>query len=88
MISPLFQFNDQLNDIRREVVSRSTDALGRAWGSTQAESLQLVLNDAALHEVNRLGRRGGAGQKQLEDWQRFARRIGRMSEAELRRETR
>ena len=86
MLSPLFQFNEQLPDIRREVVSRSTDTLGKAWGSNELESFQLVLNDAALHEVNRLGRRDGGSQKQLEEWQRLARRIGRLGTNELRRE--
>ena len=86
MISPLFQFNDQLLDIRREVVARSTDTLGRVWGNSELESFQVVLNDAALHEVNRLGRRQGGSQKQLEEWQRLARRIGRLGTNELRRE--
>lgn len=86
MISPLFQFNEQLDDIRKEVVSRSTHTLGRAWGPTPQESFRLVLNDAALHEVNRLSRKGEGSNKHLEDWQRLARRIGRLDEQELRRE--
>ena len=86
MISPLFQFNEQLDDIRKEVVARSTHALGRAWGPTPQDSFRLVLNDAALHEVNRLGRKGEGTNKHLEDWQRLARRIGRLNEHDLRRE--
>ncbi|MGB0645576.1 MAG: 1-acyl-sn-glycerol-3-phosphate acyltransferase [Bradymonadia bacterium] len=86
MISPLFQFNEQLEDISREVVNRSTQTLGRAWGSTAQDSFRLVLNDAALHEVNRLGRKGEGSNKYLEEWQRLARRIGRLDEHELRRE--
>jgi glycerol-3-phosphate O-acyltransferase len=82
--APIFQFNRHREDIQQEVVGRTVPTLSTFGGMSPPRSLQLVLNDAAFHEIHRLERSGGEeAQQHLGAWQRLARRIGRMSEAEL-----
>ena len=85
MASPLFQLNEQRSDIKQEVIVRSTEALSQHWSTSKSESFQLALNDAAMSEISRLGRTNTSS-PQIEDWQRLARRIGRLKGGELRRE--
>ncbi|MBV71527.1 MAG: hypothetical protein CMH52_09255 [Myxococcales bacterium] len=86
MNAPLFQFNRHRDDIEREVISRVVDGFTDYAGDDATRSLQLVLNDAAFHEINRLEKvRGREGQR-LDDWKNLARRIGRMTQPELRDE--
>ena len=86
MSAPLFQFNRHKDDIEREVIARSVDAFAAYAGQDQTRSLQLVLNDAAFHEINRLEKVRGREAQRLEDWKNLARRIGRMTEPELQDE--
>jgi glycerol-3-phosphate O-acyltransferase len=86
MNAPLFQFNRHRDDIEREVVGRVVDQLGRHAGNDPVRSYQLVLNDAAFHEIHRLERTTGREAERLDSWQRLARRIGRMGAEELREE--
>ncbi len=85
MQSPIFQFNRHREDIEREVVARVVDVLGHHAGDDPKRSYQLVLNDAAYHEIHRL-ERAGRDPDRLAGWQKLARRIGRMDEPELRDE--
>ena len=84
MSAPLFQFNRHKDDIEREVIARSVDAFADYAGHDHTRSLQLVLNDAAFHEINRLEKVRGREAQRLEDWKNLARRIGRMTEDELK----
>lgn len=86
MNAPLFQFNRHKADIEREVVARVVETLGRHTGDNAARSYQLVLNDAAFHEIHRLERSRGRESDRLAGWQKLARRIGRMDSQELREE--
>jgi glycerol-3-phosphate O-acyltransferase len=74
--APIFGFNDARADIVRTVVDRSVKG---------TKDPLLALNDAAYHETKRLeGSRRPNDQRELAEWQRLARTIGRMSEAERR----
>ncbi len=86
MHAPLFQFNRHREDIEREVVARVVDNLSTHAGDDSNRSFQLVLNDAAYHEIHRLERSRGREAERLAGWQKLARRIGRMHETELREE--
>jgi len=74
MTSPIFGFNHARDSLVDEVVRRVCDGV---------RDPQLVLNEAAYSEVRRLGNHGG---EELEAWRKLARGLGRMGEAELRRE--
>lgn len=88
MHAPIFEFNRHREDIEREVVGRVVDAFASHAGPDDpARGFQYVLNDAAFHEIDRLERSRGSADR-LADWQRLARRIGRMTPDELRDETR
>ena len=87
MTTPLFQFNENRADIEREVALRAVDGFAQSAGQDPARSYQLVLNDAAFHEINRLEKSRGKEAQRLDDWKNLARRIGRMTEPELRAET-
>ncbi len=74
--APIFGFNDARADIVRTVIDRvmigTRDPL-------------LALNDAAYHETKRLeGSRRAADQRELAEWQKLARGLARMSDAERR----
>jgi glycerol-3-phosphate O-acyltransferase len=88
MSTPLFQFNRHREDIEREVTARAVDSFSTYAGPDALRSFQLVLNDAAYHEINRLDRVRGREAQRLDDWKNLARRIGRMSESELADELR
>ncbi len=87
MQAPLFHFNDHRPDIEREVVARVMAATDRFGGARPPRSHQLVLNDAAYHEIRRLEASGD--EERLERWRSLARQLGRMDAdtlaAELRR---
>lgn len=87
MHAPIFEFNRHREDIEREVVGRVVDAFAGHAGPDPTRGFQFVLNDAAFHEIDRLERSRGNAER-LADWQRLARRIGRMTLDELRDETR
>ncbi len=71
---PIFGFNSSREEIVRDVVDRVVE-------STQDPLL--YLNDAAYHEIKRLeGSRRTKDQERLGEWQRLARTLGRMSQAE------
>ena len=74
MNSPLFQFNRQRDDIEREVVSRGVDGFSTAAGDDAVRSFQLVLNDAAIHEIPT--ERARQRQSRLDDWKTLARELG------------
>lgn len=87
MSTPLFHFNRHRDDIGKEVVARVVDQLSRHAGDNDPHrSLQLVLNDAAFHEIHRLERATGRQTDRLPTWQKLARRIGQMELPELREE--
>lgn len=86
MHAPIFEFNRHREDIEREVVDRVVDGFSRSAGGDPVRGFQLVLNDAAFHEIHRLERTRGGEAERLGEWQRLARRIGRMTEDELRDE--
>lgn len=86
MSAPIFHFNRHREDIEREVTHRAVHSFSSLAGQDPARSFQYVLNDAAYHEIHRLERSRGKEAERLADWQRLARRIGRMSEPELRDE--
>lgn len=74
--APIFGFNDARADIVRTVVDRSVKG---------TKDPLLALNDAAYHETKRLeGSRRPSDQRELAEWQRLARALGRMSDAERR----
>jgi len=88
MHAPIFEFNRHRGDIEREVVGRVVETFATHTGPDDpTRGFQFVLNDAAFHEIDRLERTRGSGER-LADWQRLARRIGRMTPDELRDETR
>src|ERR1700722_19280840 len=74
MEAPILGFNQSRGGLVDEVVRRVC---------AEVKDPQLVLNDAAYHEVRRLQSRRGP---ELTRWQVLARSLGRLSEAELRRE--
>jgi glycerol-3-phosphate O-acyltransferase len=83
--TPLFHFNRHRDDIAKEVVARVVDQLAET-ADDPLRSLQLVLNDAAFHEIHRLERATGRQTERLPGWQKLARRIGHMDEGALREE--
>ncbi len=73
---PIFGFNDAREEIVRCVVERVV---------ASTRDPLLALNDAAYHEAKRLeGAHRAEAQRELAEWQRLARQIGRMSDAERR----
>ena len=75
-IAPIFGFNDAREDIVRTVIERVV--------SGTKDSL-LALNDAAYHETKRLeASRKPSDQKELAEWQKLARSLGRLSEKDRR----
>jgi glycerol-3-phosphate O-acyltransferase len=83
MNAPIFQFNRHRDEIEREVVERTVTELGRYGGVEPPRSYQLVLNDAAFREIDRLEHSPDADPAPLERWKRLARKLGRMSPDEL-----
>jgi glycerol-3-phosphate O-acyltransferase len=74
--APIFGFNDARDDIVRTVVERVV--------RSQKDPL-LALNDAAYHETKRLeGSKRPNDLRELGEWQRLARAIGRASDVERR----
>ncbi len=74
--APIFGFNEARGDIVRAVV-------GRVMAAT-ADPLH-ALNDAAYHETKRLeGARSPGDQKELAEWQRLARSLGKLADHERR----
>jgi glycerol-3-phosphate O-acyltransferase len=78
--APIFGFNDARAEIVRAVVERVV---------TGTRDPLLALNDAAYHETKRLeaSRRPG-DQRDLADWQRLARGLARMSDADRKQRLR
>ncbi len=75
--APIFGFNDARESIVRTVVDRVAGA---------TRDPLLALNDAAYHETKRLeGGKRPAELRELAEWQRLARSLGRMSDGERRR---
>lgn len=78
--APIFGFNAQRADIVRTVSDRVTE---------QIKDPLLALNDAAYYETKRLeGSRRPDDQKELSEWQKLARSIGKMSDGERRQKLR
>ncbi len=76
----IFWFNSERKDIVREVSDRIT-----AKHSVDRRRMELVLNDAAYHEVRRLESQKDAESKEhLGYWRGLMRRIARMSDDEKR----
>ena len=72
MSSPIFDFNAARSSIVEEVVERVVKG---------TRDPLLVLNEAAYLESRRLAHKGGP---ELQEWQRLAAHVGRMTDAELR----
>ncbi len=72
--SPIFGFNAARSAIVQEVVHRVTE---------QTKDPLLALNEAAYLETRRLE---GSGSPELAEWRALASHIGRMTDAELRKE--
>jgi glycerol-3-phosphate O-acyltransferase len=87
MQAPLFRFNEHRADIEREVVTRVMAAVADFGGAEPPRSHQLVLNDAAWHEIRRLEAHPGS-EARLEQWQALARHLGRMDADALASEVR
>ncbi len=78
--APIFGFNDAREDIVRTVVDRTVDG---------TRDPLLALNDAAYHEIKRLeASRRPKERAELAEWQRLARSLGKMSDAERKRRLR
>jgi len=74
---PIFWFNSERDDIVREVVRRIVES------KAQSGRMELVLNDVAYHEAERLERqRDQESRESLGFWRGVLRRVGRMSDAE------
>lgn len=86
MQSPLFHFNEHRADLEKEVVARIMDALARQAEGDPLRVWQLVLNDAAFHEIHRLESATGGEAERLPIWQKLARRIGHLDARSLRDE--
>ena len=84
--APIFQFNRHRAEIERETVDRSLVGLQSFGGVDPPRSWQLVLNDAAYHEIRRLEQSAGRDRAAVEAWHRLARRLTRMNADELRDE--
>jgi glycerol-3-phosphate O-acyltransferase len=77
----IYWFNSERDDIVREVVER----VGGVHG-TSARAVELMLNDAALHEVRRLtSQRDEETHESLGFWKGVSRSIARMSDTEKQR---
>lgn len=81
--APIFQFNRHREDIQREVSRRVVHELATFGGLKSPRSYQLVLNDAAYHEIRRLEKTPGASGARLAAWHNLARRLGRMDATAL-----
>ena len=74
--APIFGFNEAREDIVRTVVSRVV---------LSTKDPLLALNDAAYHETKRLETsKRPDEQRELAEWQRLARSLGRASDGERR----
>lgn len=74
--APIFGFNAARDDIVRTVIARTLDA---------TKDPMLALNDAAYYEVRRLeSSKRPKDRAELAEWQRLARSLGRMTDAERR----
>src|SRR5512141_303277 len=78
--APIFGFNDARSDIVRTVIDRVVSG---------TKDPLLALNDAAYHETKRLesSRRPG-DQRELAEWQKLARSLARMSDADRKKRLR
>ncbi len=77
----IFGFNDERDDIVATVARRVAELEG-----SNPQHLELILNDAAYHEIRRLESQGDKEAKEsLPFWRSFIRRIAKMSEHEKRR---
>jgi len=77
---PIYWFNSERDDIIRDVAERVASA-----HSVDRRAMELVLNDAAYHEIPRLQQqRDAEARENLGYWKSLARRIARMSDAEKR----
>ena len=75
--APIFGFNAARSDIVRTVIDRVVQG---------TKDPLLALNDAAYHETKRLeGSRKPADQRDLAEWQRLARSLSRISDADRRK---
>jgi glycerol-3-phosphate O-acyltransferase len=78
--APIFGFNDARSGIVHTVIDRVMSG---------TKDPLLALNDAAYHETKRLeASRSPASQRELGEWQRLARGLGRMSDADRRKRLR
>ncbi|MFT3766376.1 MAG: 1-acyl-sn-glycerol-3-phosphate acyltransferase [Minicystis sp.] len=78
--APIFGFNDARDDIVRTVIDRVV---------LSTKDPLLALNDAAYHETKRLeGSRRPDDQRELAEWQKLARSLARMSDADRRKRLR
>src|SRR5689334_1025173 len=74
--APIFGFNSARADIVRTVIERVMEG---------TKDPLLTLNDAAYHETKRLeGARRPASLKELAEWQKLARSLGKVSDGERR----
>ncbi|MEM6956216.1 MAG: 1-acyl-sn-glycerol-3-phosphate acyltransferase [Myxococcota bacterium] len=79
----IYWFNSERKDIIDEVARRVTE-----HHSTCRGDLEVILNDAAMHESNRLSKqRDSEAEQSLGFWRGLMRRIARMSDAEKRAAT-
>src|SRR5688572_18561335 len=70
----IFWFNSERDDILQEVVRRIMERY------EDDEAIELIVGDAAYHEIQRLeGRNDDGAKRGLEHWRGVIRRIGRMS---------
>ncbi len=78
---PLFRFDPAE---RRRVIEQVVERVVESVGPERA-AIELVLNDAARHEIRRLlEQKDEETAERLAGWRRLARRIDRMSDAQLR----
>ncbi|MEM9072114.1 MAG: 1-acyl-sn-glycerol-3-phosphate acyltransferase [Myxococcota bacterium] len=76
----IFWFNSERKDIVREVADRVAER-----HSASRQAMELVLNDAAFHEIRRLEQqRGVEAAEQKPYWRSLSRRIARMTDDEKR----
>ncbi len=74
---PIFWFNSERDDIVREVVRRVVEQ------KAQSGRMELVLNEVAYYEAERLEKqRDAESRESLGFWRGVLRRVGRMSDAE------
>jgi glycerol-3-phosphate O-acyltransferase len=78
--APIFGFNDARSDIVRTVIDRVVQG---------TRDPLLALNDAAYHETKRLeSSRRPSDQRELAEWQKLARSLARMSDADRKKRLR